>query len=68
MAHTMGDLALVVWVRESWRADQRSYHPGLNPGLRVSPPQHLPHLKLLELRKRLGNRIARGVRVRNQYG
>ena len=29
----LGDLALVVWVLESWQADQLSYHPGLDPGL-----------------------------------
>ena len=33
-----GELALVVWVWESWWADQFRYHPGPGSGLCVGPP------------------------------
>lgn len=31
--NSAGELVLVVWVRESLRADQLSCHPGPDPGL-----------------------------------
>ena len=33
-----GELALVVWLRESQHADQLSYRPGPDPGPCVGPP------------------------------
>ena len=39
-----GELTLVVWIRERWRDDQLSFHPGPDSGLSISPPQNLYHL------------------------
>jgi hypothetical protein len=39
-----GELALVVWIQESWWADQFSYYWCPDLGLGVVPSQHLPHL------------------------
>lgn len=39
-----GELGLLASVRENWQADQRSYHPGWEPGLWVGSPQHSLHL------------------------
>lgn len=33
LAWAEGELALVVWMREFWQADQFNYHPGPEPGL-----------------------------------
>jgi hypothetical protein len=39
-----GEYTLVVWIPESWRADQLCYLLGPDPRLWVSPPKHLPRL------------------------
>jgi hypothetical protein len=39
---------LVVWVWESWQADQLSYHPGPDAGLELAHPNIYPTYEHLE--------------------
>ena len=47
-----GELALMVQIRESWWADQLSYHPGPDLGLCIGPHPNLHHRQMVGICER----------------